>query len=118
MINKRNYIDTDEVIDYIAKKKRFAKKDVKEILDGLIELYEDCAASGTIIKIRSFGKLHYIKIPPRKISGYTDKFGRYHEPRDLPEAIKVNFKLSENIRQLAQTFTKTENLPLDNDDEI
>lgn len=91
--------NTDDLITYISKSRRFTKEDVKIIIEGLIEFMEICAENQEEMKIRGFGKLSYIPIPAREISGYTDKQGNYHNPKSLPPAIKTNFRLAENIRR-------------------
>lgn len=93
--------NTNDLIDYLAngREVKFAKMDVKELLDGIVEYFESCASSQEELKIRGFGKLTYVPIPAREISSYIDKQGIYHEAKSLPPAIKINFKLAENIRR-------------------
>lgn len=91
--------NTDDLITYISKSRRFTKEDVKIILESLIEFMEICAENQEILKVRGFGKLSYVPIPARDVSGYTDKQGVYHNPKSLPPTIKVNFRLAENIRR-------------------
>lgn len=95
---------TTDLIEYLAngRKIKFAKMDVKEILDGIVEFFEECAENQEVLKVRGFGVLSYIPIPARNISGYTDKQGVYHEPKSLPQTIKINFRLAENIRRYGQ----------------
>ncbi len=90
---------TDDLITYISKSRRFTKEDVKIILEALIEFMEICAEKQEEMKVRGFGKLTYVPIPPRIISSYTDKNGVFHEEKNLPSAIKINFRLAENIRR-------------------
>lgn len=91
--------NTDDLITYISKSRRFTKEDVKIVLEGLIEFMEICAENQEEMKVRGFGKLTYVLIPPRIISSYTDKNGVFHEEKNLPSAIKINFRLAENIRR-------------------
>lgn len=90
--------NTDDLITYVAQAKRFTKEDVKIILDGIVEYFEECAIKKEEIKIRGFGKLHYVPIPKRKIKSFTDKNGVFHAETEFPPTVKVNFKLAENIR--------------------
>jgi len=90
---------TNDLLNYIAKSRRFTKEDVKIIIEALIEYMEICAENQEVLKVRGFGILSYVPIPARNISGYTDKQGEYHEPKKLPPAIKINFRLAENIRR-------------------
>lgn len=106
---KRQYIITDDVVKMIAFKKKFAEKDVKEILDGLVEVIEECAMEGIVVKMRSFGKLDYTRIPPRSVKAYTEKNGKYHPAKELPETIMVNFRLAQNIRRLGYESLEIEN---------
>lgn len=96
--------NTNDMIEYLANGReiKFAKMDVKELLNGVVEYFEECAKNGDELKIRGFGKLTYVPIPPRTISSYTDKNGFFHEEKNLPSAIKINFRLAENIRRYGQ----------------
>lgn len=91
--------NSNDLLEYVSKTKRFTKGDVKLILDGIVEYMEICAENQEVLKVRGFGVLSYIPIPARNISGYTDKQGEYHEAKKLPPAIKINFRLAENIRR-------------------
>jgi nucleoid DNA-binding protein len=93
---------TNDLLNYIAKSRRFTKEDVKIIIEALIEYMEICAENQEVLKVRGFGVLSYVPIPARNISGYMDKQGVFHEPKKLPPAIKVNFRLAENIRRYGQ----------------
>lgn len=93
---------TNDLLNYIAKSRRFTKEDVKIIIEALIEYMEICAENQETLKVRGFGVLSYVQIPARNISGYMDKQGVFHEPKSLPPAIKVNFRLAENIRRYGQ----------------
>lgn len=90
---------TNDLLNYIAKSRRFTKEDVKIIIEALIEYMEICAENQEVLKVRGFGVLSYVPIPAREVSGYTDKQGVFHEPKSLPPAIKINFRLAENIRR-------------------
>jgi nucleoid DNA-binding protein len=107
---------TNDLIEYLAngRKVKFAKMDVKEILDGIVEFFEECAENQESLKVRGFGFLSYIPISARDISGYTDKQGVYHEPKKLPPAIKVNFRLAENIRRYG-SINSRKNIQLEED---
>lgn len=91
-------LTTDDFVTLLAKKGRFTKSDTKYFLDALVEVLEELVESGTVLQVRGLGKLYYSKVPPRKISAYTDKFGVGHPEKNLPESRKVIFKLASNIR--------------------
>jgi nucleoid DNA-binding protein len=105
---------TNDLLNYIAKSRRFTKEDVKIIIEGLIEYMEICAENQEVLKVRGFGKLSYVSIPAREISEYIDKQGNYHEPKSLPPAIKVNFRLAENIRKYG-SINSRKNIQLEED---
>ncbi len=107
---------TNDLIEYLAnsRKVKFAKMDVKELLDGIVEYFQECAEKQEELKVRGFGKLHFVPIPAREISEYTDKQGNYHEPKSLPPAIKINFRLAENIRRYGQINSR-KNIPSQED---
>lgn len=94
----------DDLLNYIAKERkiRYTKEDVSIFLDGFVEYLEECVANGDELKIRGLGKLYYVPIPERTIKSFTDKTGKYHPEKVLPPTIKVNFRLAENIRNLAK----------------
>lgn len=94
--------NTDDLIEFVAKSRRFTKEDVKIVLDGIVEFFETCSTNKEELKIRGFGKLHYVPIPQRKIKSFTDKNGEFHPETILPPTIKVNFKIAENIRNRAK----------------
>lgn len=105
---------TNDLLNYIAKSRRFTKEDVKIIIEALIEYMEICAEKQETLKVRGFGVLSYVPIPARNVSGYTDKQGEYHEPKKLPPAIKINFRLAENIRRYGQINSR-KNIPSQED---
>ena len=82
------------LIALIAERRRFAKKDVKEILDELVNVLEEHAVSGESITIHGLGTLKNTVIKERK--GNDGKM--------LPTAIRTNFKLADNIRYANKRF--------------
>ena len=87
-------INMDAFIEIIAKRANFAKKDVKIILDTIVEIFTEVVVKGQILKIRGLGKLYTQIIPERK----------GNKGQVLPPADRVIFKLSENIRYAKQGF--------------
>lgn len=85
---QNNIIDKDAFIEIVAKRTGFIKKDVKEILDAMINVFVESVINNIEIKIRGFGKMYCQIIPPR-----LGKNGQ-----ELPEAKRVIFKLAETIR--------------------
>lgn len=93
-INNQN-----EFIKIIAKRAHFTRKDVKDILDEMIRLFEETVEdyefdfskekNVTLLRIRGFGKLCATLIPERK----------GNKGETLPPTTKVYFTLAENIRQ-------------------
>ena len=65
-------INMDAFIEIIAKRANFAKKDVKIILDTIVEIFTEVVVKGQILKIRGLGKLYTQIIPERK--GNKDKY--------------------------------------------
>ena len=91
-------LNQDEFISDIAQRAGFTKGDVKLIFDTIVKLFEEYARKGTVVKLRSLGKLYYQTIPARK--------GRNGE--DLPPTTRVIFRLAENIRWADKPFRNTE----------
>lgn len=108
--------NTNDLIEYLANGRnvKFAKMDVKEFLNGLVEFFESCAEQNEEIKIRGFGKLTFVPIPERTISEFVDKKGIYHESKVLPPTVKVNFRLAEGIRKRGQLNIR-KNISLEED---
>lgn len=99
-------INTDSFIEMVAKRANFTKKDVKIILDTIIEIFTEIVLKGQTLKIRSLGKLYTQVIPARKgVKGQM-----------LPPADRVIFRLSENIRWSKQRVEpkSSDDLDLDN----
>lgn len=87
-----------DFIKRLAKRARYTEKDIKIIMDTFIEMLEEISEKGESVTLHGLGKLYTQKIPPRKSS----------EGKDLPEANRVVFKLSENIRYAHKRKQKTE----------
>lgn len=99
-MKKKDYLVTDDIITLVAKKKHFAKADVKDILEGFIEVFEELVSQGIIFKMRRFGQIKYQIVPARYVKAYTNRHGESFPAKDLPQTVKVLFKLAENIRML------------------
>lgn len=108
-------ITTNDFVTLLAKRGRFTKSDTKYFLDALVEALEELVESETVLSVRGLGKLYYSKVPARKISSYTDKFGVDHPEKNLPESRKVIFKLASNIRYSGQDILFSETLDKDED---
>ncbi len=109
---KKQY-NTDDLIGLLAKRGRFTKGDTQVFLNVLVEILEECVKESVVLKVRGLGKLYYSRVPPRRISSYTDKFGVFHPEKTLPESRKVIFKLSENIRHSGGESVPSEDLDKD-----
>ena len=90
---KENTLDKDLFVKKWAKKANFTQGDIVLILDSLIETLEDCVKEGNSVKVKGLGILNIGKIRARK--GYDAVRGKATE---FPEAVRVNFRLSDNIR--------------------
>ncbi len=97
----------DDLITELGRRTRYAKKDVKNILDGLVELFEELVENNPVseenktielMRSRSLGKLYVQYIPERK-----DRVGEM-----LPSTSRIIFKLSENIRYADRQTPKIE----------
>jgi nucleoid DNA-binding protein len=86
-------LDKEEFIRKVAKKASFTQNDVGIILDTIIEVFEESARDGIIIKIKNVWKLTVTKV--KKGMGYNAVEGKAQE---FPETTRVNFKLASNIR--------------------
>ena len=113
-LKKHKMKNTNDLLNYIAKTRRFTKEDVKIILEALIEFMEICAENQEVLKVRGFGKLTFIPIPERTVSEFVDKKGVYHESKILPPTVKVNFRLAEGIRKRGQLNIR-KNISLEED---
>jgi nucleoid DNA-binding protein len=85
-------LNKDQFIQILADKKGFTKSDARALLDGVIEIFEQSVKDETSISIRGFGHLKFQHLKERKITK-----GKY-AGTVLPPAIRVTWKLSENIR--------------------
>jgi nucleoid DNA-binding protein len=85
-------LDKDALITLIAHRLDFAKRDVKDILDELIKVFEESSLSNTEISVRGFGHLKFQQLKERTITK-----GKY-AGRVLPPVKRITFKLAEGIR--------------------
>lgn len=92
---------TPEFIRVLGEKVQFTQGDVKEILKGIIEIFEECVEQNVELKLKGFGKIKFIYIPERNVSGFYTGKGEdkvWHEPKTYAPSRKVIFTLAENIR--------------------
>jgi nucleoid DNA-binding protein len=97
-----NKLDKKSFIRALAKKCDYTIADTRVFVDNLISLFGDCIVDGTELDIRGFGKLYIQIIPERK--GYKPITGKPGEGQAMnyPEAKRVIFRLSGNLRNLAK----------------
>lgn len=112
----KKLLATNDFISLLSKRARFTKGDIKFLLDVLVEILEELSKDGIILRVRGLGKLYYSRVPARKISAYTDKFGVFHPEKVLPESRKVIFKLASNIRYPGEIDSNIKDL--DKDEEV
>jgi len=90
-------MDKGTFVRVLAKKANFNISDIYDVINAMIEVFEDAAIDGVEIDIYGLGKLYTQTIPPRMGSKLVSPSGEM-----LPEAKRIVFKLSENIRKLAK----------------
>lgn len=81
----------DAFISEVARRARFTKKDIRLILNIIVEILTEAARNNRNVVVRGLGELYTQTLPERKSSKL---FG---ETR-LREAKRVAFRLSRNIR--------------------
>ena len=91
-------IHTDEFVRRVAHRARFTQGDVRIILEAMIDVITEAIESKTVVHITGFGKIVYGKIKARKASSKIDPTGK----KILPEAIKLNWRLSPKLRELVK----------------
>ena len=96
--NMSETLNQDDFIGLVAEKARFSKLDTKILLNAIVDVFIESVKQGRILKIKNFGRLYYQKIKARHVSGYTTKDGEIVPPKDLPESLRVVFRLAEGIR--------------------
>lgn len=104
-------LSKDDFIDYVAKRARYLKVDVKNILDTIVSVMEESVrehepfkeneSTKLLMRVRGFGSLYLQKIPERK--------GRY-DGEILPVTTRTVFKLSEGIRHANKILVDKEDL--------
>jgi nucleoid DNA-binding protein len=93
-------LDKDSFIHELSEKCGYGIGDTRNFLNALIEFMGECILNGIEINVRGFGRMYIQTLPSRRgfqpIRGQKGK-GEY---KDYPEAQKVIFKLSKNLRDL------------------
>jgi nucleoid DNA-binding protein len=77
----------------------FTQGDVKEIYDAIVKVFEDSARFDIELKLRGLGKLKFVELDEREVSGYITQDGEVVEPTTYPPTEKIIFSLAKNIRQ-------------------
>ena len=88
----------DEFIKMVAERARFTQKDVRIIVDVIIDIFRDAIKSRARIFIGGLGTLYIQKLPARKSSKL---FGE----KDLPASERVIFRISEVLRESIKDAT-------------
>ena len=89
-------LDKGQFVRALAKEGGFNISDTYIFLNTMISIFEDCVVDDVGLDIYGFGKLYVQTLPPRKGSKLVSG------GKELPEAKRVIFKLSDNIRRLAK----------------
>ena len=95
-------LDKDLFIRTLANKCTYTVSDTKNFLDNLISLFGECIVDDVEIDVRGFGRLYIQTLPERK--GFKPITGKPGEGTAMqyPEANRVIFRLSSNLRNLAK----------------
>jgi nucleoid DNA-binding protein len=101
-------LDKKEFTRALAEKCNYTLGDTKVFVDNLISLFGECILNDTEIDVRGFGKLYIQTIPERKgFKPITRKPGE-GQSMNYPEAKRVIFRLSSNLRDLAKNSSNEE----------
>lgn len=99
-------MDSDEFIREIARRANFTIKDTRTFYYTMLDIITDCVATETPLDLRGWGHLEYVKVKPRRGSRMKDVIARKNGEDvaitkvDYPEATKINFRLSRNVRDI------------------
>ena len=88
-------MNKEEFIREVAKRSHFTIGDIRDIWAVIEEIFADAVRERIVLSLRGFGKLYYTKIRSRK--GHDAK---RNKPTEFPETEKINFKVSERLRNL------------------
>jgi len=99
----KNFLDTDDVVSILAERLRFPKKDVKDLLDEMRLLFEECVEKDVEIKLRGLIHVRIAKIRYKTPPGIVG----YHGNKDFNlDARKVIYAVPLNIKDLLRSEDK------------
>ena len=95
-------LDKDGFIKALSDKTGYTLGDTRNFVNNMIEVFSDCILNEIEIDARGFGKLYVQTLPER--DGFKPIKGKKGEGTKMhyPEAKRVIFKLSKNLRDLTK----------------
>jgi len=104
MANKKknkDFIGTDEFISIISERARFAKSDIKSMLDEMKLLFEECIGKGVDIDIPGLIHVSINEIEYTKPTGIISYHGK--DEGDFKRTIKkVQFRVPRNMKDIVK----------------
>jgi len=95
--NVKQSLGTDDVIAMIAERRGFTKGDVKEILDELKNIFEECVQDETDINIRGFIHMRVVPMTYKKPTGIVKHRGLNDFVRKTK---RINYQVPLNFKNL------------------
>lgn len=105
-----NKLDKDSFIRTLADTTGYTLGDTRRFLDCFIQVLTESIMDGIEINVRGLGKMYVQTLPARK--GWKPIKGKIGQGQAMnyPEAKRVIFKLSKNLRDLVKIEVEDEDL--------
>ncbi len=104
MKQRKDKMDTNDLIHVLAKKTGYTIGDCNEFLDAFINIISDCVKEREQVKIVNFGVLDFGVVKERIV--HSKLLG----DNIFPKTEKLFFRLSKNLKQLMKDTKKQENI--------
>jgi nucleoid DNA-binding protein len=107
--------DRDTFIKEVSVETGFTIADTRIFVDAVQKVFEKAILNGMPLSIRGLGHLTFSTVAPRRgfnASAYKNAFKENPEAnkddfyQEFPEAIRMNFQLSQNLRDLLRSEDK------------
>lgn len=95
-------LDKDGFAHALADKTGYGLGDCRHFVDCLIDVFADAIINETQLDVRGWGKLYYQTVSDRDGAKPTKGIKGKYEKMHYPPTIRVIFKLSSNLRNLAK----------------
>jgi len=108
-------MDKDTFVRELSIQTGFSMQDTRVFLDGFVKIFEKAILSGVPLSIRGLGHLTFSTVAPRRgFNARAFQLASKDNPNvnkndfytDFPEAMRINFQLSANLRDLLRAEGK------------